>query len=29
MVESYSRYIIDFFRTYEQDVENIQKGYYK
>jgi hypothetical protein len=29
MIKGYMGYILDFFKLYEQDVESIQKGYYK
>ena len=29
MIKGYTAYVLDFFRLYEMDVENIQKGYYR
>tara|TARA_B110000285_G_C15093552_1_gene600555 strand:- start:675 stop:1061 length:387 start_codon:yes stop_codon:yes gene_type:complete len=29
LLKGYMSYILDFFKTYELDVENIQKGYYR
>jgi hypothetical protein len=29
LLKGYMSYILDFFKTYELDVENIQSGYYR